>query len=99
MGSAELMVAEAVRPVRGSPATAGASAMYSWLGLPVVGSPMGVGIWSVGMHLEPSAGPVPAGRTPLPLSWGDGADGGGSPHARAAPVPVVSPPPAPLQIG
>src|ERR1035437_3572342 len=97
MGSAELMVAEAVRPVRGSPATAGASAMYSWLGLPVVGSPMGVGICSVGMHLEPSAGPVPAGRTPLPLSWSDGADGGGGPHARGGPVAGGAPPPAPLQ--
>ena len=95
MGSGESIVAVAMRPVSGLPDTDGARVTYSWLGLPVVGSTVPLGSFVVAMHLEPSGGPLDVPRMPLPSFCGVGADGGGNPQDRVAPIPAVPPPPEP----
>ena len=95
MGRGESIVAVAMRPVSGLPDTDGARVTYSWLGLPVVGSTVPLGSFVVAMHLEPSGGPLDVPRMPLPSFCGVGADGGGNPQDRVAPIPAVPPLPAP----
>jgi hypothetical protein len=65
MGRGEWMVPLAVRPASGFPAMAGLITTYLLLGA-VVFPPL-VGSCLVGMHADPSGGPLDAPKIPGPL--------------------------------